>query len=676
MDFGINNIIFIIVFVAALAFLTKNVLKLVSYLKLAKPDNRFDNIGKRISNTLINAIFQKKILRDKKAGPIHAGIFWGFLILLFSVINSILTGFGLHDVLNYLGPIFSVITLLTDLFIFLIITAVIFALLRRFVYKVERLHREGHSQGEAGLILLMILVIVSSLLFENASLIAQNLDTDWAFRPLSSLVAYIIPISSANLIYNVSWWIHILVILTFMNFLPYSKHLHVLTSVINVYFSNYTPTNTLTTIDFEDEENEMFGVTEIEDFSWKTILDSYTCTECGRCSSVCPATTTGKELDPREIMVQIRKRTLDRAPILVKLQEQNKAVDEFEEAELSVEEKSVMEKSLIGDYVKPEALWQCTSCAACMQECPVMIEHVPAIIDMRRSLVMMESEFPNELQTPFNNIENNSSPWAFPTDARADWTEGTNVKEAAEKEEFDVLFWVGCAGAFDDRAKDISVSFATLMEKAGINFAILGKEEQCTGDPARRAGNEYLANSLIEMNIETLNNYKVNKVVATCPHCFNTLKNEYPMFGGNFDVVHHTDFIKDLISTGKITVDDAVKEEFEVAYHDSCYIGRYNGIYNQPRQSLMKLPGLKILEPERNKDKGFCCGAGGAQMFMEELEGKRINTERTEELLATGAKTIAVNCPFCMTMITDGVKAKEVDVKVRDISEIILENVK
>jgi len=676
MDFGINNIIFIIVFVAAIAFLTKNVLKLVSYLKLAKPDNRFDNPGKRITNTLINAIFQKKILRDKKAGPIHAGIFWGFLILLFSVINSILTGFGLHDVLNYLGPVFSIITFLTDLFIFLIITAVIFALLRRFVFKVERLHREGHSQGEAGLILLMILVIVSSLLLENASLIAQNLDADWAFRPLSSLVAFIIPISSANIIYNVSWWIHILVILTFMNFLPYSKHLHVLTSVINVYFSNYEPTNTLQTIDFEDEDNEMFGVTEIEDFSWKTILDSYTCTECGRCSSVCPATTTGKTLDPREIMVQIRKRTLDRAPILVKLQEQEKSVEEYEEAELSPEEKSVMEKSLIGDYVKPEALWQCTSCAACMQECPVMIEHVPAIIDMRRSLVMMESEFPNELQTPFNNIENNSSPWAFPTDARADWTEGTNVKEAAEKEEFDVLFWVGCAGAFDDRAKDISVSFATLMEKAGINFAILGKEEQCTGDPARRAGNEYLANSLIEMNIETLNNYKVNKVVATCPHCFNTLKNEYPMFGGNFDVVHHTDFIKDLINSGKITVDDAVKEEFEVAYHDSCYIGRYNGIYNQPRQSLMKLPGLKILEPERNKDKGFCCGAGGAQMFMEELEGKRINTERTEELLATGAKTIAVNCPFCMTMITDGVKAKEADVKVRDISEIILEQIK
>ena len=676
MDFGINNIVFIILFFVAVGFLTKNVLKLISYLKIAKADNRFNNIGARIKNTLINAILQKKILRDKKAGLIHAGIFWGFLILLFSVINSIFTGFGIHDFLNYLGPIFTAITLLTDIFILLIISAVLIALLRRFVFKVQRLHREGHSQGEAGLILLMIFTIVISLFFENASLIALNNDSTWAFRPVSNLLAGLIPLDYANIIYQISWWIHILVILAFMNFLPYSKHLHVLSSVINVYFANLNPNNSLKSIDFEDEDNEMFGVTDIEDFSWKTLLDSYTCTECGRCTDVCPANTTGKVLDPREIMVQIRKRTLDRAPILIKLKEQEKTVEDYTEAELSEDENAIMEKTLIGDYVNPDALWQCTSCSACMEECPVLIEHVPAIIDMRRSLVMMESEFPNELQTPFNNIENNSSPWAFSPDSRADWTEGTNVKEAGEKEEFDVLFWVGCAGSYDDRAKNISISFAALMEKAGINFAILGKEEQCTGDPARRAGNEYLANSFIEMNVETMNNYKFNKVVATCPHCFNTLKNEYPMFGGNYDVVHHTDFIKDLLDSGKITVKDTVKEEFEITYHDSCYIGRLNGIYNQPRQSLMKLPGLKILEAERNKDKGLCCGAGGAQMFMEETEGKRINIERTEELLATGSKTIAVNCPFCMTMITDGVKEKESDVKVKDISEIILEQIK
>ena len=677
MDFGTKNIVFIIVFLIAAGFFAKSVNKLISYLKLAKPDNRFDRIGERLWHTLVVAIGQKKILRDKKAGPIHAGIFWGFLILLFSALNSIFTGFGIHDVFNYLGPVFSVITILTDVFIALIMIAVTMALLRRFVFGVKRLKREGHGQGEAGLILMMIFTIVSSLMFENAAMIKMGNDASWAVRPLAEAIANLIPMGSANIVYEIGWWVHIVVILIFMNLLPISKHLHVLTSVPNVFFSNLEPTNSLKAIDFEDESIEQYGVTEIEDFSWKTIHDSYTCTECGRCTSVCPANTTGKVLDPREIMVQIRKRTMDRAPILQKLQTQNVTTEEWESAELNEEEKQVMEKSLIGDYVKPEALWQCTTCSACMEECPVNIEHVPAIVDMRRSLVMMEAEFPDELQVPFNNIENNAAPWAFPQEARADWAEGTGVQEAMEKQEFDVLFWVGCSGSFDDRAKEVTKAFSTLMQKAGVDFAILGREESCNGDPARRGGNEYLADSYIKMNMETMGQYKFNKIVATCPHCFNTLKNEYPRIDESFnkEVIHHTQFIDDLIKSGKLDVSNAEKASVDVVMHDSCYVGRLNKVYEEPRNILQGIKGLNVIEPARNKDKGLCCGAGGAQMFMEENEGKRVNIERTEELLDTGAKTIGLNCPFCMTMITDGVKSKEVDVQVKDVSEILLESI-
>ena len=670
MEFGIKNIIFILVFGAAIALFTKNALRLISFLKLAKPDNkRFENIGARIKQTFIIAIAQKKILRDKAAGPVHAGIFWGFLILLFAATNSIFSGFGFVDIFSFLGPIFSVITILTDIFIVLIMVLVLTAMYRRYILKVKRLQRDKHEAIEAGAILATIFSIVTSLMIENSAAIAMNADGGFAVRPVAEIIAMGISPESAPLIYNIFWWVHIILILSFMNYLPYSKHLHVLTSVINVYFSSLHIPNALDKIDFEEEGIEKFGVVDIQDFSWKTILDSYTCTECGRCTSVCPANVTGKVLDPREVMVQIRHRTMDVAPIMIKQKENP-------EVELTEAENEILNKKLIGDYVNPEALWQCTSCSACMQECPVNIEHVPAILGMRRSLVMMDAEFPPQLQLAFTNIENNSSPWAFPTSERADWAEGLGIEEAANKGEFDVLFWVGCVGSFDDRSKKISVAFSKLMQKAGIDFAILGREENCNGDAARRAGNEYLADGYVKMNIETMGQYKFNRIVATCPHCFNTLKNEYPQFGANYEVIHHTEFIDQLINEGKIQVSEETKKSLNVVYHDSCYIGRLNDIYEEPRNVLKGVKGLNVIDPARSKDKGFCCGAGGAQMFMEETEGKRVNIERTEELLATGAETIAVNCPFCMTMISDGVKAKEVDnVKVKDISEIILESI-
>lgn len=672
-EFGIKNIAFLIIFLIAGLFFAKNVKRLIDWLKLGKADNRFGNLAERIKITLIVAIGQKKILRDKKAGPIHAGIFWGFMILLFSAANSVLTGFGIVNIFNYLGPIYSVITILTDIFIALIMLAVVGALYRRYIQKVERLPKNKDEKVEAFAILVTIFFIVTALLFENASMITLGTHPSWAVNPFASVIAPLLSVDVAHIIYNVAWWLHIILILAFMNFLPYSKHLHVLTSVPNVFFSTLGPTNKLAKIDFEDETTEKFGIVDIDDLPWKSILDGYTCTHCGRCTSVCPANQTGKLLDPREIIVQVRHRTEDVAPIMLKQKEAKANGTEYKPSE---EEQIILDKKLVGDYVKPEALWQCTTCAACMEECPVNIEHVPVIVGMRRSLVMMEADFPQELAGAFNNIENNAAPWAFPQEERAKWAEGMDVKEASEKPDFDILFWVGCSGSFDDRSKKITQSFATLMNIANINFAILGKEESCNGDPARRGGNEYLADTFVKMNIETMGNYNVKKIVTTCPHCFNTLKNEYPDFGGNYEVIHHSEFLEQLIADGKLPFNHDIKKELSVVFHDSCYLGRMNKNYDSPRNTIKSIPGLTVLEPNRNKDKGFCCGAGGARMFMEETEGKHINIERTEELLSTGAKTIALNCPFCMTMITDGVGSTGAEnVKVKDISEILLEHI-
>jgi Fe-S oxidoreductase len=703
-----KSLIFMAVFAGAIGLSIYNIRRLISYLKLGKFENRWTNIPARIKQTLIVAIAQKKILRDKVAGPLHAGIFWGFLILLTSAIDGILEGVNEAWSLNFLGPAYSAFTILTDIFCSLIVMATMIAIWRRYITKIKRLQVEA-EKIEAGLILLTIFTIVSSILLQNASRIALGEDFSWAVRPISTAIATMIPVSSAHTLFEVFWWMHMVLILSFLNYLPYSKHLHVLTSVLNVFFGlipeeteNSEVRNSLKRIDFEDESIEKYGATDIEDFSWKTMLDGYTCTHCGRCTSVCPANQTGKVLDPREIIVQIHHRTMDKGPLAVKLQKEldkhisqddreaiqtlldgasieevgKETIDKY----LYEEEQEVWDKKLIGDYVDPEALWACTTCGACMQECPVNIEHVPPIVDMRRSLVMMEAEFPQEVQPAYNNMETNSSPWAFSAEDRTDWTEGTNVKTAAENPDFEVLFWVGCAGSFDDRAKKITKAFAELMELAGVNFAILGSEESCTGDPARRSGNEYLADMLTQMNVETLNGYGVNlkKIVTTCPHCLNTLMNDYPQFGGKYTVLHHTQFIKELTDGGKLKVKEQGASQAAIAYHDSCYLGRYNKEYEAPRAAITNVPGLEIIDVKRSKDKGFCCGAGGGRMFMEETVGKMVNAERTEELLNTGAETIAVNCPFCMTMMTDGVKAhdKNEEVEVKDVSEILLENIK
>jgi Fe-S oxidoreductase len=404
---------------------------------------------------------------------------------------------------------------------------------------------------------------------------------------------------------------------------------------------------------------------DVDDFTWKQLLNGYTCTECGRCTSVCPANTTGKLLNPKKIFVDMRVRTMELAPVLtagegsIPAEEREKAVSHM----------------LVDNFITEQELWGCTTCMACVQECPVMIEHVDAIVDMRRGLVLNESRFPAELTATFNNLERNYTPWNFSHATRADWAEGLNIPVMAEKKQADVLFWVGCAGSYDARYQKVSRAFAKLLQMAGVDFAILGTEEKCNGDPARRMGNEYLAQQLMTENITTLNNYGVKNIVVTCPHCLQSIGKEYRQFGGEFEVVHHSEFLFQLVREGKLKVKPG--SEAAVTFHDPCYLGRYNDVYDAPRDLIAAIPGTSQKEMRRSRDRSFCCGAGGGRMWMEETEGKRVNMERTEEALATKADVIGTGCPFCMTMLTDGVKAAEMTekVQIKDIAELLLESV-
>jgi Fe-S oxidoreductase/nitrate reductase gamma subunit len=682
-----GSAVLLLVLVVAAGFFALNVQRLVRYLRLGFDEPRTDHPFARLGNVLEIGIAQKKIFRDPIAGPMHALIFWGFIVLTAGTAEILIAGLVPRFSFSLFlpKPLFAAYTASQDVFALLVIIAVAFALYRRIVLHPKRLEGDNLEHTDALIILSLIMGLMVTLILATSFLIAAQPDAFGAeklvSRPLGMVLGQMMTPAAAMTRYRIFWWAHVLLVLIFLNYLPYSKHLHVITSLINVYFSDTSgpkQKGVMRAMDLEADV-EQFGASDVDHLSWKNLLDGYSCTECGRCTAACPANLTGKLLSPRKIVVNTRQRLMEKAPVVT-----GDRMDFLRPALLHGEghdagastTQEVMEHRLLDSYITEEELWACTSCRACVTECPVSIDQLDIINSLRRGLVLTESRFPAELQPVFESLERNGSPWAFPSADRAAWAEGMDIPTMAQMAERgqrpDILFWVGCMGSFDDRAKKITVAFARILQACDISFAILGQEEHCHGDPARRMGNEYLYQMLAKDTIGTLDRYAVRTIVTHCPHCFHQIGNEFPDLGGNYEVIHHSTFIERLLQDGRMPLQSPTGQKLTVAYHDSCYLGRYNDVYDAPREAMKRaLPVITLVDPPRSRDRGLCCGAGGGRMWMEETVGKRINLERTEELLATGADAIATACPFCMTMISDGVKASGSEVPVMDISEVV-----
>jgi Fe-S oxidoreductase/nitrate reductase gamma subunit len=633
------------------------------------PDDRGTtrrNVGRRLKDFRAG-VYMQTLLRDPAAGIMHSLIYFSFLILL-AVTTVLEINHQLPESAKFLhGDVYRGYALVGDLAGAAFVLGVVWALVRRYVVQPYRIRIK--SKPEHLLILGTLLAIgVTGFAAEmfRIALAGRPDFEEWSVigYPLSGLVDTLDNAAG----WHQAWWIaHVVSFLLFIVILPVTMLRHMFTSPLNMYLRDHErPKGAMKAMpNLMETELETFGASTVEDFTWKQLLDADACTMCGRCTSVCPAHATGKSLDPREIVLkagEVMARTGTPAvspPIGM-------------DPEITVSANSLFER------ITPEEVWACTSCKACDEICPVNIEILDKILDMRRYLSLMESNFPTELGTAYRSMENSGNPWGMSQSDRGAWAaklDGVSIVEPGGTFDHEYLYWVGCAGSFDDKNQKVSVAMAKLMQRAGLDFAILGPSENCTGDPARRSGNEYIFQMLAMQNIETLDGMGVRKIVTQCPHCFNTLGNEYPQLGGNYEVVHHSQLLEWLIAEGRLDMSDARLDE-RVVYHDSCYLGRHNDVYLAPRKVIGSLGGIEIVEAGRNGTKGMCCGAGGARMWMEETTGKRVNDERSQELIATGASRIATACPFCYIMIDDGAKAagKEDDeVRVGDISMHLLE---
>ena len=589
-----------------------------------------------MSSEATDVIGQRKLLQRLLPGLMHAAIFWGFLVLFPTILIAMIGAVDAHATLPWLGAQ-GWYALLVDVFALMVLAGVITAFVIRKVQRPARF--KGSHLREADLILALIGGIVVSLLMWHASQIALRLnDYPAGWAPISNALSHIVgPV--APVLERVAVWAHVLIILSFLVYLPYSKHLHILVAAINVYFGRTRQRGRLEPIDFEVPEQDVrFGTARAPDMTWKQMLDTVSCTECGRCQDVCPAYATGKALSPKLLIMAMRDNLLSGAST-----------------------------PIVPNAVTDDIVWDCVTCGACVRECPVNIEHIDHIIDLRRNLVMVESRFPEEAGAMLRDVDRTSNPWGKPQADRMQWAEGLGVRvlQAGEVAP-EVLFWVGCAPAFDERARKAAVSTAKLMQEAGVDFAVLGPREACTGDPARRMGDEYTFQRLAGENVATLNRAGVKKIVTTCPHCFNSIGNEYPDFGGRYEVVHHTEFLAELVRDGRLT---PAPSDRTITYHDSCYLARHNDVRSEPRE-LVAAVG-KPVEMPRNRERTFCCGAGGARMWMEEKRGRPINQERVREAAATGAETLAVACPFCTVMLDDGVRETGAKLQVFDLATLL-----
>ena len=671
--------------------------KLIGMMRRAeRPDPRTDNLGRRIRSFFVYVLGQGRLLRWPMAGILHAMIFWGFVVLLTAILQAIFeaafVGFRFDEV-----PLAGPLAWVQDVFCVLVLTGVALEFFNRLVVRPARFR--GSHRGDALLILGWIGTLLLFMELNYATKIAMGNPPEAmaSARPFASLLSHLFGGLSAggtalSVLHGIFFWGHLCLVFGFLVYLGYSKHLHIITSAFNVIFASTQPKAKMRTVDIEavmnaeNEADQHFGPVSLDHFSWKDVLDLYTCTECGRCQTHCPAYNTGKILSPKTLITDLRDAAYEQLAGGYKVTTHTAHEAEgagapmwvtggaghgddalpglFQPSWLSPQDVATAvgdkeERPLFGGVISDDTLWACTTCGACMDQCPVLIEHVPKILDMRRHLVLDESRMPKQAETALLNIENVANPYGLSQQTRADWAANLGVKFLADKPDAEYVYWVGCVASFDEHARTIATALAKIMQAADVDFAILGTEEKCTGDPARRIGNEYLFQERAKSNIETLNKNSVKKIVTSCPHCFNTFANEYPDFGGNYEVIHHTQLIDDLLKSGRLKLDDSKTQDAVVTYHDSCYLGRWNDIFAPPRDILERVPGIKLVEMARSKSEGMCCGAGGGRMWIEENQ-PRVNHKRVEQALDTGAQKVATACPYCLGMFDEGIGSKQI----------------
>ncbi|WP_453992925.1 (Fe-S)-binding protein [Bacillus nitroreducens] len=691
----INLLAFLVVTAYAVYLFVYLIKTRIAYIKLGKKVEFDGKVKERLEQIWINVFGQKKLLKDKKSGIIHVMFFYGFILVQFGAIDFIWKGLKPGSHLP-LGPLYPGFTFFQELVTFMILVAVVWAFHRRYVEKLVRLKRGFKS----GLVLLFIGGLMLSVLLGNgAAIIWHGHEATWT-EPIASVISLALgglSETAAIVVFYVAWWIHLIFLLSFLVYVPQSKHAHLIAGPANVYLSRQTSPGKLEKIDFEDETQETFGVGKIEDFKQTQLVDLYACVECGRCTNMCPATGTGKMLSPMDLILKLRDHLTETGAVVTSRVPWVPAVafNHTKGNQLALTSSSqganetaattelAYSPNLIGDVITEEEIWACTTCRNCEDQCPVMNEHVDKIIDLRRYLVLTEGKMDADAQRAMTNIERQGNPWGLNRKEKENWREiredvhVPTVKEMKKAgEEFEYLFWVGSMGAFDNRSQKIALSFAKLMNEAGVKFAILGNKEKNSGDTPRRLGNEFLFQELAANNIAEFEKAEVKKIVTIDPHAYNIFKNEYPDMGlEDVEVFHHTELLYDLVKEGRLVPKHAVNEV--ITWHDSCYLGRYNDVYDPPREILKQIPGVKLVEMERNREKGMCCGAGGGLMWMEEDTGTRINVARTEQAMAVNPTSISSGCPYCLTMLSDGTKAKEVEdqISTYDIAEILEKSV-
>ena len=655
-------------FLAVVAFFVLFYVRRVKLWRIGRPDDRSGHVGLRLRGALRDAVLQVRVLREKKGGIIHLAMYAGMIVLLLATaLTAADADLGTSFVQGGLYLYFF--SLAVDVAGLLFCIGMAAALIRRAMRK-----NKGLDTSVSDIVILIALLAIGISGFCVEGLRIVGTDDPWRFwspvgnafaAPFAGLDAE--QISAAH---RILWWSHLVLAFVVLGAWTYTKLVHVLLVPAGVYFRTLDHKATLPYIDLEDEELDSMGVGSIDEFTWKDLFDAEACIQCGRCVNNCPANMTGKELSPKGVVQGLRAQLEEHGPSIAAARKAAGRGDGREE-EQATASRAPERIAPVGSVLSENALWDCTTCGACQEQCPAMIEIPSKIVKMRTYQVSMESAFPSEAQQSFRALENNGNPWGLGWQTRANWAEGLDVPTLAENPDAEYVFWPGCSGAFDARNRRVSIALVKLLKAARVDFAIIGNEEKCCGDAARRMGNEYVYYMLASENIATLDSYGVKKIITQCPHCFTSLSVDYPQLGGRYEVIHHADLLERLVAEGRLPIASGVSKR--VTYHDSCYLGRYNGIYEEPR-SLLRAAGCDVVEMEKAFSESFCCGAGGGRMWLEEKEGVRINFERARQALETDPDEVCTACPFCLTMLSDGVAAKDAAVPVRDIAEILADS--